>query len=179
MIRHCETKKFWWKFVIPVPYPYHFRHQKLPETQMASSTKNFGNVRQQILYGKSWFSPPRHKIRRYTKFSETQSFLRETIRSCETKQVWRRIVIPAPALIGNNFWDQKFFETQKSSPTKFLLLWDNKFSIENRDFPLLRKKFFDIRNFLKERKVPLRNDLVLWDKTISTESRHTSPISYS
>ena len=62
---------------------------------------------------------------------------------------------------------------------KFSALWDNKFSIKNRDIPILAIKFFDARNFLKHRRVPLLNDSVLLDKTILTEDPDTRPLSYS
>ena len=46
-----------------------------------------------------------------------------------------------------------------------------------RDIPLSFIIFSDTWNFLKHRRVPLRNVLVLQDKTISTESRYTpSPL---
>ena len=60
----------------------------------------------------------------------------------------------------------------------FSVLWDNKFSIENRDIHLLGIKFFDTRNFLKHRRVSLRNDSVLWDKTKLTENRNSRPLCY-
>ena len=41
--------------------------------------------------------------------------------------------------------------------------------------PLLSIKFFDTRNFPKHRKVVLRNVLILWDRTISTENSDTRP----
>ena len=49
----------------------------------------------------------------------------------------------------------------------FSVLWDKKFSIENRDIPLLGIKFFDTRNFLKHRRVPRRNFSALWDENFS------------
>ena len=42
--------------------------------------------------------------------------------------------------------------------------------------PLLSLTFFDTRNLLKHRRVPLRNDSV--DKTILVENRNTRPLSY-
>ena len=49
---------------------------------------------------------------------DTEGFLYEMIRYCETKQFWRKIVIPASFLIPNIFRYQKFSETQKGSSTK-------------------------------------------------------------
>ena len=70
-----------------------------------------------------------------------------------------------------NFVKQK----QKGSPTKFLGFVRQQISIENRDVPFVGIKLFDTRSFLKHRRVPLRNDSVLPDKTISTENRDTRP----
>ena len=60
-------------------------------------------------------------------------------------------MIFAPFLvILNIFRYQNFSGTQKGSPSKFSVLWDNKFSIENRDMPPLIHKFFSIpENFRK------------------------------
>ena len=44
------------------------------------------------------------------------------------------------------------------------------------DITLFSINFFDTRSFLKHRRVPLRNDSVLPDKTISTENRDTRPL---
>ena len=56
------------------------------------------------------------------------------IRYCETKQFWRKIVIPAPSHIPNVFRYQKFSETQNGSSTKFFWHCETKtFSTEKRD----------------------------------------------
>ena len=68
-----------------------------------------------------------------------------------------------------NFVKQK----QKGSPTKFLGFVRQQIFVENRDVPFVGIKLFDTRSFLKHRRVPLRNDSVLPDKTISTENRDT------
>ena len=47
--------------------------------------------------------------------------------------------------------------------------------MKNRDIPLLGIKVFDTQNFLKHRRVPLRNDSVLGDKTVLTENRDARP----
>ena len=57
-------------------------------------------------------------------------------------------------------------DTLISSLRKVLVLWENNSSIHSRDIPLLMLMFFDTRNFLKHRRIPLRNDSVLWGKTI-------------
>ena len=81
-----------------------------------SPTKFFGTARQKIFYRKSRFSPLRHKIFRYPKLSE--GFLYEMFWYCETKQFWRKIVIPAASLIPNIFRYQNFSETEKGSSSK-------------------------------------------------------------
>ena len=59
----------------------------------------------------------------------------------------------------------KIFRYQNFLPTKFLVLWNNRFSIENRDIPLLSIKFFDTRIFY------LRSFSVLWNNRFSIENR--------
>ena len=76
-------------------------------------------------------------------------------------------------LHNGNFVKQK----QKGSPTKFLGFVKQQIFIENRDVPFVGIKLFDTRSFLKHRRVPLRNDSVLPDKTILTENRDTRPLS--
>ena len=64
---------------------------------------------------------------------------------------------------------------QKGSPTKFLGFVRQQIFIENRDVPFVGIKLFDTRSFLKHRRVPLRNDSVLPDKSL-TENRDTRPL---
>ena len=136
--------------------------------------ENFRHCDTKIFYKKSWYSPLKHKVFRNRKFSETQHRM-----------------VPL-----RNFSE----------------LWDNKFSIENRDIPLWCIKFFDTRklwhtegfpyeifrhcetknfrqkivilppppllsiifcdtrNFVKQRRVPLRTFSVLWDKIFEGKS---------
>ena len=76
-----------------------------------------------------------------------------------------------------NFFDTGNFvkQKQKGSPTKFLGFVRQQIFVENRDVPFVGIKLFDTRSFLKHRRVPLRNDSVLPDKTILTENRDTPP----
>ena len=85
---------------------------------------------------------------------------------------------PPPPLLSMNFFHTGNFvkQKQKGSPTKFLGFVRQQISIENRDVPFVGIKLFDTRSFLKHRRVPLRNDSVLPDKTISTENRDTRPL---
>ena len=86
-------------------------------------------------------------------------------------------MIPAPSLIPNFVRYHKFSETKKGSSTKvFSTVGQNYFDGKSWYPPLLSSlTFFDTRNFLKLRRVPLRNFSALWDKTILTENRDTRP----
>ena len=83
-----------------------------------------------------------------------EKFLYERIRYCETKQFWRKVLVPGPSNTSNIFGYQKVSETRKSFPTNFSVVWDNTFSTTNRDPPPLSTKYFHTRKFLKHRKVP-------------------------
>ena len=71
----------------------------------------------------------------------------------------------------------KINETLKNSPTKFFGTVRQKFLTENRDTPspplppFLSIKFFDTRNFVKHRRVPLWSFSVLRSKKVSRENR--------
>ena len=55
------------------------------------------------------------------------------IRYCETKQLWRKIVIHAP-LLSLTFFDTRIFLKHRRVPLRnFSALWDKIFSTENRD----------------------------------------------
>ena len=57
---------------------------------------------------------------------------------------------PPPPPLSINFFDTRNFVKQRRVPLRsFSVLWDNKFSIENRDIPLWGIKFFNTPNFLK------------------------------
>ena len=136
---------------------------------------------QKIFERKSWYSPPLLSINffatgNFLKHS-TEGFPYKIFRHCETKNF--RKLLTLPPLIHKIFRYPKLSKNRKVPLRIFSVLWDKKFSVENRDIPLLGIKFFDTRNFLKHTKVPLRNDSVLWDKTILTENRDTRPLSYS
>ena len=70
---------------------------------------------------------------------------------------------------------QIFSEAQKVSPTKFFGTVRQQIFDGKSWCPLflLSLTFFDARNFLKHRRVPLRNFSALWDKKFSTENRVT------
>ena len=76
----------------------------------------------------------------------------------------------------------KFFDTRnllKGSSTKCCdTVRQNKFDRKSWYPPPLIPNIFRYQNFLKHRRVPLRNVLILWDKTILTENRDTRRFSY-
>ena len=115
--------------------------------------------------GESWCAP--------TFFSWTFfdiNFLKQ--RTVHLRNVWilwdknfqRKIVKPFPLLCMKGF-DCKTFETQKGSRTKFFGTVSQK--TWRRSWcppPLFTSTFFNIKNFLKHRKVPLRNVSLLGNK---------------
>ena len=80
-------------------------------------------------------------------------------------------------LLGIKFFDTRNF--LKGSSTKcFDTVRPNKFDRKSWYPPPLIPNIFRYQNFLKHRRVPLRNVLILWDKTILTENRDTRRLSY-
>ena len=80
-------------------------------------------------------------------------------------------------LLGIKFFDTRNF--LKGSSTKcFDTLRQNKFGGKSWYPPPLIPNIFRYQNFLKHRRVPLRNVLILWDKTFLTENRDTRRLSY-
>ena len=73
------------------------------------------------------------------------------------------------SLILETFRYRKHFETQECSSTHCFGTGRKKNSTWNRDTQLFCINSFHNRMFLKHRRVALRNDSVLWDKTFSTE----------
>ena len=76
VFRHCETKKFRRKYVIPLPpHPVihkFFTYQNFFENQNGSPTKFFGTVKLKFFDGKSLYLPTMHKKFGNLKFQETQ-----------------------------------------------------------------------------------------------------------
>ena len=81
----------------------------------------------------------------------------------------------SPPLIFKLFAPENLLKLKHSRvPLRnFSVLRDKRISIENLDFPLLGRKFFDTWNFLKHRRIPLRSFSALWDKNFPTENRDT------
>ena len=59
------------------------------------------------------------------------------IRYCETKQFWRKIVIPGPSLNPNNFDTRNFLKHRRVPRQNFSVLWDKNFrrKMENLNVP--------------------------------------------
>ena len=164
-------KKSWYS---PPPLIHKlFRYQKFCETKKGSTTKFFGTVRQQIFCRKSWFSLLGIKFFETLKFWNTDGFLDETFRHCETKYFDWKLWYSPPPLIYKFFRYQKLCETKKGSPTKFFGPVRQQIFDRKSWYSLLGIKFFDTRNFLKHRRVPRRSFSALWDENFSTENRDT------
>ena len=67
---------------------------------------------------------------------------------------------------SSKFSIPEFSDTLMGSPTKFFGAVIQQIFNRKSLYSLLRHNFFDSRNFLKHRSFPLRNDSVVWDKTI-------------
>ena len=121
---------------------------------------------------KSWFSPLKHKFFRYQNFSKTQKASSANFfQNCETTNFWQKIaILPSPFLSIKTFDTRIFLKHRRVPLPSFFVLWDNKFSIEDRVIPLWGKKF-DNRIFLKHRRFLLLNFSVLWDNKYSNEGR--------
>ena len=119
-----------------------FRYQKFSETQIRGvPLRKFS-----ALWDKKILTENRDPPLLSIKFFDTRNFLKhrsegflyEIFRHCETKKFWQKIVIPP--LLSIKFFDTRNFVKQRRVPLRsFSVLWDNKFSIENRDIPLLGK----------------------------------------
>ena len=118
----------------------------------------FGNVRQKIFDGKSWYSLPPliHKLFRYRTFSETQIRrvpLRNFSALWDKKLLTKNRDTPPPLLYINFFDTRNFLKQRRVHLRSFSVMWENKFSIENRDLPLIGINVFATRNSLKHRRV--------------------------
>ena len=79
-------------------------------------------------------------------------------------------------LIPNIILNQKLSETQRGLSTKyFSTVSQNIFDDKSWYLLFYLRKFFQTREFLKHRSVPLRKVSVLWDKTFSAKNRDTPP----
>ena len=82
---------------------------------------------------------------------------------------------PATLVIHRIFDTTNFLNHRRVRLQSFSLLSSDNSSLENRNIPLLGKKFFVTWNFLKHRSVPLRSFLALWDKKFLKGKRDKPP----
>ena len=125
---------------------------------------------------KSWFSPLKHKFFRYQNFSKTQKASSANFfQNCETTNFWQKIaILPSPFLSIKTFDTRIFLKHRRVPLPSFFVLWDNKFSIEDRVIPLWGKKF-DNRIFLKHRRLLLRSFSTLRQKNFDRETWYVRP----
>ena len=139
-------------------------------TTERSLYENFRYLRPKKVDGESWCPP--------TFFSLTISDIKRILkhRRVHLRNVWvlwdknfqRKIVKPLPLLCKKNF-DCKTSETQKGSPTKFSGTVSQKNWRGSWCPPaLFSSTFFNIKNFLKHRRLPLRIGSLLGNKHRST-----------
>ena len=85
-----------------------------------------------------------------------------------------------PLSMQKMLWYQIFSETRKGLPYEIFRYCETKILIKKSDTStlLLSIKISDTRNFLKQRRVPLRNFSVLWDKDFDKKSWYTPLVSY-
>ena len=102
---------------------------------------------------------------------------------CDKKLFWWKIVIPAPSLIAYFFRDQNFSDRQKGSSTNFFSTLKQEFLKKKSWYslpllrPLLFTKLLDTRHFVRQRRVPLIDESVLWHKILLTENCDIRPLS--
>ena len=150
-------------------------------------------MRQKIFDWNFWyFLPPPLSLNFFTTGNflkqSTEGFLYEMFRYCETKQFWRKSVIPASSLMPYIFRYPKWMKhwTLKDSSTKFFStvrqkILDGKFwyfltpPLPSPPLPPpplpppLSIKFFDTRNFVKHWRVPYKI-FWHWDKNFLMEN---------
>ena len=177
VLRYSESKTFdrklWQTRLLHKTFPY----RELFETLKAYFTNFYGNVRQQVSDGNSWYSilpasPPLsplppcfHKPFGYLKVSGTENSPTKNSRPVKQhifdgKSLYS--ILPLPPLVVKIFSEAKLPSNTKEIPH------DISWSCEKKYFrrkilisPLLSRNFLDSRFFLEHRKRPLRNFLVL------------------
>ena len=116
--------------------------------------------------GESWCAPTFFSLTFFDmkNFINTERFIYRIFWVLWDKIFQRKIVKPFPLLCMKNF-GCKTSETQKGSPTKFFGTVSQKNWRESWcPPPLFTSTFFKIKNFLKHRRVPLRNVSLLGNK---------------
>ena len=119
-------------------------------------------------FGTRNFLKPRRFLRRFFWYCETTKFRKEIV-ILHSSSSFLSIMFSMPKV----FWNTECFpyEFKRHCETKN---FRRKIVILS-PLPQLAIKSFDARNFLEHRRVPLRNFLVLWDNSFSTENRDTHP----
>ena len=131
--RHCETKNFWGKNVIPPIKHKVFRYSNFSET-LNGCPRNFSALWDKKLSTENCDTPIMHKIVRYPKFSET-------LKGCPPNfsALWDQNFPTGkrdtPVFIHKTFWNRMFSQKQWDSLTKFSAIRDKKFSTKNCDAP--------------------------------------------
>ena len=146
--RHCETKNFRRKKVIPLvcikffDTPNFLKHRRdAHEYFQDCETKNFRR--------KNVIPPSMHKFFRYPKFSET-------FKGCPRNflplwdQKFSAEKRDTPFFIHIFFETKNFLKNSRISLRKFWALWDIKISTGNRDMPPLIHKFFSIPEIFRK-----------------------------
>ena len=189
MVRFCDKKQFWWIIVIPVPslIAYFFRDQKFSDRQKGSSTNFFSTLKQKILKKIVILSPSTppsliYKTSRYQTFCETEKgsstncFVTVTKKNLmENRNI--RSSLPLTCLIPEKFRKTEKFLCHflRHAETQ---IFDRKtwYSLPPLR-PLLFITIFDTRHFLRQKRVPLLDESVVWHKILLTENCDIRPLS--
>ena len=152
IFRHCETKNFRRKIVIPPIMHKIFRYPKFSET-LKGCPRNFSSI----------------KLFETKIFSKTVGFPYESVR-----QKFRLKIVICPLLSIILFRYQKISGKQKGSFTKLFVSvrWDKKFR-QNRDAPRPSYAWkFSIKEFFWNNTKVFSNEMFRYSETkISTENR--------
>ena len=140
-------------------------YPKLSETKKHSSTSWFGTVRQNNLTENRYTHPLSCRFFfRYQNFCGTQKgapmkFFGTSRKHFFYGRSWHN-------LLKQKIFDTLFWWHTNGSPTKCFATVRQQIFYRKSLYSLLRRKFFRYPKLLKHRSFPLRNDSVLWDKTI-------------
>ena len=167
MFRYCEMKPFRRTIVTTAPFliliifrfQKDFEHRKVPLRKVSVLWDQKSRRRFVMCTHFLFLNIFRHK-----KFLKHRTVHLRNVWVLWDKNFQRKIVKPLPILCKKNF-DCKTSETQKGSPTNFFG------TVSQKNWrgswcppPLFTSTFFNIKNFLKHRKVPLRNVSLLGNK---------------
>ena len=157
----------------PLFYPQHFLILKILRITEGFQFRSFSVLWDNKLSIKSRNIPPLgHKIFQYPKHTDTQpGLLRSDSVLWGKKNLDGNTWYP-PTLLSLTFFDTKNFVNHRSFPrSKFSGTVRQQTFHRNSWYSTYRHKFYDTTNLLKHRRVSVRIDSVVWDKTIMTENR--------